>query len=152
HLGRGPCTDEMRLQPLQALSFSNPEQKVRAERGIAGLTEVDVAAALAPPGPIPGRPSSHQLAAPNQVRPRRTHTSEGRAALIHSLAHIEFNAINLALDIIWRFTAMPAQFYLDWLRVAHEEAYHCELLVNHLGTLGHSYGDFPAHDGLWEMA
>jgi len=142
----------MRRQALQALSLSNPEEKVRAVRGIACLTEVDVAAALAPSGPIPGRPSRPQLVAPNQVKSRSTHTAEGRAALIHSLAHIEFNAINLALDIIWRFTAMPAQFYLDWLRVAHEEAYHFELLVNHLGTLGHSYGDFPAHDGLWEMA
>lgn len=142
----------MRRQALQALSLCNPEEKICAVRDIACDADVDLAAKLAASGPIPGRPSSPKLVAPNQVKSRSTHTAEGRAALIHSLAHIEFNAINLALDIIWRFPAMPAQFYLDWLSVAHEEAYHYELLVKHLGALGHSYGDFPAHDGLWEMA
>lgn len=142
----------MRRQALQALSVSDPKEKICAVRGIACHAEVDAAAELAASGPIPGRPSSPQLVAPNQVKSRSAHTAEGRAALIHSLAHIEFNAINLALDIIWRFPAMPAQFYRDWLSVAHEEAYHFELLVKHLATLGHSYGDFPAHDGLWEMA
>ena len=77
---------------------------------------------------------------------------EGRAALIHAICHIEFNAINLALDAVWRFAAMPDDFYRDWLRVAAEEAQHFTLLHDHLQTLGHRYGDFPAHDGLWEMA
>jgi uncharacterized ferritin-like protein (DUF455 family) len=72
--------------------------------------------------------------------------------LLHALAHIEFNAINLALDIIWRYAQMPQSFYRDWLRVAREEALHFGLLSARLESLGHQYGDFPAHNGLWEMA
>lgn len=71
--------------------------------------------------------------------------------LIHSLAHIEFNAVNLALDALWRFPDMPPEYYADWLRVAAEEAIHFSMLVAHLKLLGHQYGDFPAHDSLWEM-
>ena len=81
----------------------------------------------------------------------------GRAALLHAVVHIEFNAINLALDAVWRFAGMPEAFYRDWLRVAAEEAEHFSLLHNHLRTLHSSqnqpyqYGDFAAHDGLWAM-
>ena len=70
---------------------------------------------------------------------------------MHALAHIEFNATNLALDALWRFPDMPAQYYTDWLRVSAEEATHFALLSNHLQLLGYRYGDFPAHDSLWEM-
>lgn len=80
------------------------------------------------------------------------HTIEGRATLIHALAHIEFNAINLALDVIWRFAELPREFYADWLQVAAEEALHFSLLATHLQTQGYRYGDFPAHNSLWEMA
>lgn len=79
-------------------------------------------------------------------------TVEGRAAMIHALAHIEFNAINLALDAIWRFPSMPRGYYTDWLRVAAEEALHFSLLSGHLKTLGFAYGDFSAHNSLWDMA
>ena len=79
-------------------------------------------------------------------------TVSGRAALIHALAHIEFNAINLALDAIWRFPDMPSEFYVDWLKVASEEALHFNLLNTHLSSLGFGYGDFNAHNSLWEMA
>ncbi len=79
-------------------------------------------------------------------------TVEGRAALIHALAHIELNAIDLALDVVWRFPDMPGEFYRQWLNVAKEEAHHFVLLRNHLVMLGHDYGDFPAHGALWEMA
>ncbi len=72
--------------------------------------------------------------------------------MLHALAHIEFNAINLALDIVWRFDDLPLAFYRDWIAVAHDEARHFRLLQQHLATLGFTYGDFPAHDGLWEMA
>jgi uncharacterized ferritin-like protein (DUF455 family) len=72
--------------------------------------------------------------------------------MLHAFSHIEFNAINLALDAIWRFPAMPDTYYADWLQVAAEEAYHYTLLTGHLGTLGYAYGDFPAHSGLWDMA
>lgn len=102
--------------------------------------------------PLPGRPSLPALVPPAQVPQRSLYTTEGRAALIHALCHIEFNAINLALDILWRFAAMPPAFYADWLQVAAEEALHFELLRKHLADLGHGYGDFVAHNGLWEMA
>jgi uncharacterized ferritin-like protein (DUF455 family) len=76
----------------------------------------------------------------------------GRAVLLHALAHIEFNAINLALDAVWRFPSMPDAFYRDWFKVAAEESRHFSLLSARLAEFGHQYGDFPAHDGLWEMA
>jgi uncharacterized ferritin-like protein (DUF455 family) len=100
----------------------------------------------------PGRPARPALVMPQQVPRRRTDTPGGRAALVHALAHIEFNAINLALDAVHRFVGLPASYYGDWLRVADEEATHFALLDAHLATLGHGYGDFPAHGGLWEMA
>jgi len=100
----------------------------------------------------PGQPEKPELIAPHQVPRRRADTLTGRAALIHALAHIEFNAINLALDAAHRFAGMPPAYYADWLLVADEEAQHFELLSGHLATLGLAYGDFPAHNGLWDMA
>ena len=100
---------------------------------------------------IPGRPERPELVPPLGVKRRAMNTVEGRAVLIHALAHIEFNAINLALDAIWRFAGMPEQYYVDWLQVAQEEAYHFTLLSQHLISLGFQYGDFPAHNSLWEM-
>lgn len=100
---------------------------------------------------IPGRPCNPELVSPLAVKKRSMRTEEGRAALIHALTHIEFNAINLALDAIWRFSNMPPTYYADWLKVAAEEAYHFTLLNNHLKTLGYEYGSFPSHDSLWEM-
>ncbi len=101
--------------------------------------------------PAPGRPDRPALVPPKDVPSRTPFTVEGRAALLHAIAHIEFNAINLALDALWRFEAMPASFYLDWLSVASEEAHHFSLLREHLHGLGYDYGDFDAHDGLWLM-
>lgn len=101
---------------------------------------------------IPGRPLKPVLVSPLTVKHRSMHTAEGRAALVHALAHIEFNAINLALDAVWRFAGMPRDYYADWLQVAGEEALHFSLLAAHLKTLGFEYGDFTAHNGLWEMA
>ena len=100
---------------------------------------------------LPGRPTKPELVLPKLVPKRRMDTSEGRAGLLHSLAHIEFNAMNLALDAIWRFPNMPKEYYEDWLKVAKEEAYHFSLVNEHLHSLGFSYGDFPAHNSLWEM-
>ena len=94
------------------------------------------------PENIPGRPIKPILVAPLELPKRSMRTVEGRAALIHALAHIEFNAINLALDAIWRFDNMPENYYTDWLKVAVEEAYHFSLLNAHLQTLGYSYGNF----------
>jgi len=100
---------------------------------------------------IPGRPQEPHLVNPLSVKKRSMSTIEGRAIAIHALAHIEFNAINLALDAVWRFPNMPDQYYLDWIKVAGEEAKHFLLLKDHLESLGFDYGNFPAHDSLWEM-
>ena len=105
-----------------------------------------------PPPDLPGRPARPQLRDHTAVARRSPATPEGRAVLIHAIAHIEFNAINLALDAVWRFDGMPAQYYRDWLQVAAEEAKHFRLLRDHLRThLGRDYGDYPAHQGLWTM-
>lgn len=100
----------------------------------------------------PGRPARPVLVSPRLVERRKVSTLEGRAALIHSLAHIEFNAVNLALDAVYRFRGLPPEYYGDWLRVAAEEAYHFTLLREHLRVLGFDYGSFTAHNGLWDMA
>ena len=100
---------------------------------------------------LPGRPLKPELVPPLQAPKRRMTTVEGRAILLHSLAHIEFNAMNLALDAIWRFPDMPQQYYEDWLKVAKEEAYHFSLVNEHIQSFGFTYGDFPAHNSLWEM-
>jgi uncharacterized ferritin-like protein (DUF455 family) len=113
---------------------------------------LEVAACELPEVGIPGRPPRPELVAPSRVPRRRIGTPEGHAALVHAVAHIEFNAINLACDAAWRFQGLPAAYYGDWLKVAAEEAHHFSLLRDRLRALGHDYGDFPAHDGLWELA
>jgi len=100
----------------------------------------------------PGRPSRPELVHPRDLPRRRPGTLQGRAALIHAVAHIEFNAINLALDAVCRFPGLPEEYYGDWLRVAAEEAHHFRLLQRRLLDLGYGYGDFVAHNGLWDMA
>jgi uncharacterized ferritin-like protein (DUF455 family) len=131
--------------------------KCAGVRGLAlrwadGRLALDADASLDPALPIPGYPATPELVAPRDVPRRAMHTPEGRAAMVHAMAHIEFNAINLALDAVWRFADMPRDYYADWLRVADEEAQHFTLLADHLRALGYAYGDFPAHNGLWEMA
>lgn len=100
----------------------------------------------------PGRPSLPELVLPREVTRRGLSTQEGRAALLHAIAHIELNAINLACDAMQRFNNMPKQYYLDWASVAIDEARHFQLLQTRLSELGYQYGDFTAHNGLWEMA
>jgi uncharacterized ferritin-like protein (DUF455 family) len=112
---------------------------------------LNITSALTPTQAIPGRPLKPELVPPLLLPKRSMRTVEGRAALIHALAHIEFNAINLALDAIWRFADMPENYYRDWLKVASEEAYHFSLLNAHLQTVGFTYGDFSGHNSLWEM-
>ena len=101
---------------------------------------------------IPGRPDKPELVHPSQVARRKLNTLQGRIALVHAICHIEFNAINLALDACYRFQCMPKQYYLDWMRVAAEESKHFLLLSERLLQLGSSYGELTAHNGLWEMA
>jgi uncharacterized ferritin-like protein (DUF455 family) len=107
-----------------------------------------------PPEPIgaPGRPAKPQLVPQRQVPHRGLGTQEGRVALIHAVAHIEFNAINLAWDAVYRFRDKPDAYYRDWASCAHDEARHFAMLSARLAELGHAYGDFDAHNGLWEMA
>jgi uncharacterized ferritin-like protein (DUF455 family) len=147
---------ELRICALQCLLQTDPASKMAHIAAMesawqAGGWHLDPDAALVASASIPGRPLRPELVPPRLVGRRSMATREGRAMLIHSLAHIEFNAVNLALDALWRFTGMPQQYYTDWLRVAKEEAYHFTMLAAHLGTLGHAYGDFSAHDSLWEM-
>ena len=104
------------------------------------------------PVEVPGRPERPELVRSNKVPRRGFGTVAGRAVMMHAIAHIEFNAINLALDAVQRFPDMPEAYYADWLRVADEEAYHFKLVRAHMRYLGADYGDFPAHNGLWEMA
>ncbi len=100
----------------------------------------------------PGRPPTPVLVNPRQVPRRSMVTDRGRIAMLHAFTHIEFNAINLALDAAYRFRKMPNDFVGDWLRVAFEEAGHFSLLKDYLCELGSWYGEFQAHDGLWKMA
>lgn len=119
---------------------------------LSGHVALNPADVLSEPVNTPGCPEKPMLVSPLEVGKRSMRTPEGRAALIHALAHIEFNAINLALDAVWRFADMPVQYYADWLKVAAEEAYHFELLNGYLLNMGYQYGDFSAHNSLWEMA
>jgi uncharacterized ferritin-like protein (DUF455 family) len=115
--------------------------------------ELDAASAIGPkPIGVPGRPERPRLVSPRQLPHRGLGTADGRAALIHAVAHIEFNAINLAWDAVYRFRDLPPDYYRDWISVAVDEARHFRLLEARLRQLGHAYGDFDAHDGLWEMA
>ncbi|MQA18405.1 ferritin-like domain-containing protein [Rugamonas rivuli] len=147
---------ELRAYALHCLLESDPGAKVAAVAAMAAASQagqcgLDPAAALQAHGAIPGRPDKPELVPPLSVGRRSMATVEGRAMLIHALAHIEFNAVNLALDALWRFPDLPMEYYIDWLRVSAEEATHFAMLAAHLQTLGYSYGDFPAHDSLWEM-
>jgi len=154
---------DMRERALQALLQREPEQKAAAvtalhDDWLAQRVPLWPHAVLTVPmdslacNALPGRPEHPRLVAPRDLPQRSPQTPAGHAALIHAVAHIEFNAINLALDAVWRFPDLPQAFYGDWLRVAREEALHFSLLQAHLHALGYSYGDFEAHDGLWMMA
>lgn len=150
-------TLELRTLALEWLAEPDPTTKAQGVTELAhhwqsNQLTLDAALSISPNATIPGQPAKPELVSPLQVKRRAMNTVEGRATLIHALAHIEFNAINLALDIMWRFADMPAAFYTDWLKVASEEALHFSLLSAHLNTLGYAYGDFPAHNSLWEMA
>mgnify|MGYP001264487863 FL=1 len=142
---------------LAALMICDPQHKCAATAalrddwlaGVLGLvTSVDIVEPLREPG----RPPRPELVAPAQLAGRSTGNREGHAALLHAIAHIEFNAISLALDCVYRFRSQPFAFHDDWIKVAAEEAYHFGLVCERLAALGFAYGDFPAHDGLWDMA
>ncbi len=145
---------ELRSLALHALQLTDPDAKVQAVQGVWPLTpevQVDVARTWPDESRVPGRPARPVLVDPSGVPQRSPYTPQGLAALMHAVCHIEFNAINLALDAVWRFQGMPHSYYIDWWRVACEEAGHFVMVRDHLRGLGFEYGDFDAHDGLWAM-
>jgi uncharacterized ferritin-like protein (DUF455 family) len=138
------------------LALADPQEKCLAVANLATAAgrhefEWDASFPVQAIGP-PGRPDKPELVDPMNVPRRRLGSPAGRAALVHAIAHIEFNAINLALDAVYRFREMPEQYYFDWISVACDESRHFQLLQSRLEKLGNQYGDFPAHNGLWEMA
>ena len=142
---------------VSVLSSWDPQDKRRlTQRSVAAWRRGDIAEiGIATPPSRPSRPTAPALRPPREVPRRRINSApQGRIALLHALAHIELNAIDLAWDIIARFTHedLPRAFYDDWLQVAEEEAKHYGLLAQRLSELGAAYGDLPAHDGLWEAA
>jgi uncharacterized ferritin-like protein (DUF455 family) len=152
------CETDAEVKNQAILAFYKAYQKISSasqypcgSQSIENLSAVNSSINLGINKAIPGRPAKPQLVPPLQLPKRSMRTAEGRAALIHALAHIEFNAINLALDAIWRFDNMPEKYYSDWLKVTAEEAYHFSLLRTHLQSFSYDYGDFAGHDSLWEM-
>jgi len=143
----------LRHLALRAIQEPDPLTKVHLTNQMHGASApIGNELKIKEPAGIPGRPANPKLVPHNQIQQYSLLTNQGKAALIHSVAHIEFNAIDLALDLVWRFDGMPDQFYLDWIRIAGEEALHFSLLRNHLVHLGYDYGSFPAHNSLWQMA
>ncbi len=143
---------DLRLACLGPLLLADAPAKASATLSLDVDAPVDTAAVIVEPPGIPGRPERPRRVDHITLKPPSMRTPAGIAALVHAIAHIEFNAINLALDLCWRFAGMPEAFYRDWLRIAQEEAKHFTLLREHLLTLGFDYGDFDAHDALWDMA
>ena len=143
-------------QALYCLLLDSPQEKVDAtlllqQKWLDGALEISPLLNIKSL-PVPGRPDKPELVDPREV-PRRNFSSlKGRLTLVHAITHIEFNAINLALDAVYRFQQMPEQYYSDWCRVAAEEALHFTMLSDYLEQHGMAYGDLTAHNGLWEMA
>ena len=142
----------LRQQALAVVQEPDADRKAHLARSVDTSAQSGCSLDLAIPPGLPGRPATPRLVAHNTLKKRSITSLEGRAALLHSLAHIELNAIDLAADAVWRFAGMPDAYYSDWIRVMQEEALHFELLRDHLQTLGYAYGDFDAHNALWEMA
>lgn len=150
------ATENLFEAAARCLAECDPARKLASTRAAADAFAAGrlSIAPDAPAAPVaePGRPARPRLVAPRELPPRGLGSIEGRSALVHAVAHIEFNAINLAWDAVCRFRDMPSAYYRDWVGVAVDEARHFEWLAVRLGELGHAYGDFDAHDGLWGMA
>lgn len=135
-----PAIDEKLALTHDAFRFmANGELNLNTNQAILPISQVT----------FPERP---ELLPPRLMPNRKLTAPGGVAAFFHAIAHIEFVAIYLAWDIIYRFRGLPAEFYQDWLRIADEEAQHFELIRKHLQDLGIDYGDLPAHSGLWDHA
>jgi uncharacterized ferritin-like protein (DUF455 family) len=151
------ATPSLAAAAVAVLAAAEPAEKVRLSRDVSTAWRVgalpEIGAAAAPARP--DRPERPMLLPPREMPRRRAGGSAAtRIALLHALAHIELNAIDLAWDIVARFTGedLPRSFYDDWVGVASEEAEHHALIAGRLAELGAAYGDLPAHDGLWEAA
>ncbi len=150
-------TDTLFDAARRCLDAATPDVKVAATLSAAGAFArgaLPVPQDAPPPEPIrmPGRPERPRLVHPRELPRRGFGTVDGRAAFIHAIAHIEFNAIDLAWDAAYRFRGLPPEFYADWVSCAADEARHFVMLRERLQALGFDYGDFDAHNGLWEMA
>ncbi len=141
-----------------AICVSDLDEKIRLAQETAVRwhnRQLSLRSPLDPPLPDrPGRPEKPVLVPPKATEKRSLHTLPGRIAMLHALAHIELNAVDLALDIVARFASepVPQSFFDGWMLVAFEEAKHFGLVRDRMRALGADYGDMPAHDGLWQAA
>jgi len=140
------CLDAQRIEDKLERTFAAAGAFAR------GALAIPDDASAPTPIAMPGRPPRPRLVHPRELPRRGFGTDAGRAAFIHAVAHIEFNAIDLAWDAVYRFRGLPREYYADWVSVANDEARHFAMLRGRLRELGHEYGDFDAHHGLWEMA
>jgi uncharacterized ferritin-like protein (DUF455 family) len=147
-----PLSQHLRGAVLGPLLAQNAVQKAELTLALSLDLPIDPLILVSDPGGIPGRPAKPELVAHTSLKSKPLTSPEGRALLLHAIAHIELNAIDLALDVVWRFEGMPEDFYSDWVRIAKEEAKHFLLIQQHLLGMGFDYGHFPAHNSLWEIA
>ena len=145
---------ELKLKLASALPAQFDAMLVTGDGAVDAIADdsVSVTPRVIEDACIAGRPERPNLVLPSTLPKRGLGSRDGRAAFIHAIAHIEFNAINLACDAVYRFRGLPLRFYRDWLSVAADEAKHFGLLQGRLADFDHAYGDFDAHNGLWEMA
>jgi uncharacterized ferritin-like protein (DUF455 family) len=145
-----------RLCALHVLQIQDPQQKTAATLALARIANRssawDLQAIVDEPQGLPGMPPALRLVHAKDLRPQPLHTAHGKGALLHALAHIELNAVNLALDAVWRFAGMPLAYYQQWLTVAREEAYHYRMLARRMAHWGTAYTHHAAHNTLWDMA
>ena len=142
----------LRSAALIPWAQTDPNLKAQATLALDLSLPVGAHDILSAPAAGPGRAARPVLVPHTQLKAKSMATPEGRAMLVHSIAHIELNAIDLALDVVWRFDSMPEDFYRDWVRIAKEEAKHFLLIQKHIVSMGFDYGCFPAHNSLWDMA
>ncbi|KOF22899.1 rhamnosyltransferase [Ensifer adhaerens] len=150
HSLRGAAVEAISAADLAAKTELAQEAARRWQRRTLSLRSP-----LDRPVPLrPGRPEKPVLTPPTQAKKRSLGSLKGRIALLHSIAHIELNAVDLALDIVARFASesVPNSFFDGWMKVAFEEAKHFRMVRQRLNDLGADYGDLPAHDGLWQAA
>lgn len=153
-----PTFHSLRGAAVEAISAADLDVKTELAQEAARRWQrraLSLRSPLDRPVPIrPGRPDKPVLTPPTQVKKRSLGSLKGRIALLHSIAHIELNAVDLALDIVARFASesVPNSFFDGWMKVAFEEAKHFRMVRQRLHDLGADYGDLPAHDGLWQAA